>query len=423
MTIFPLSRQHLALRSCAATGLLLCLCATRVVAQEVKPPNFVMHTVDGEVGVGPIAGLTTTWDITLADGKRTKATGKDLMALRRVKPGLPAFPEDERIWLTNGDVITCAVQEFSGERLRFQPRLLAAANPDADISWQVPVSSVSMIWVRPPEGSGNIEDLRRRLLAERRRGDVLLLSNGDQLEGTVSSLSAQNAVIDMKDKKGVSVKREKIAVLVFGSEFARKPQTKGQFARVVLVNGCRLSIAAASVEEKGLACKTVAGDPVFIPLDQLVALDMHGGRSVYLSDLKPKQYEHTPYLGVSWPYRFDASVLGRDMYLNGGMFDKGIGMHSESRLIFELAGKYLWFESLVGLDSRSGREGSVQIQVLVDGKKVNADSAKELSGSDAPRSVRVNLSGAKELTLVVLFGNRGDVQDHVNWADARLLKR
>jgi hypothetical protein len=30
--------------------------------------------------------------------------------------------------------------------------------------------------------------------------------------------------------------------------------------------------------------------------------------------------------------------------------------------------------------------------------------------------------GGRELTLAVLFGRFGDVQAHVNWADARLIK-
>ena len=36
--------------------------------------------------------------------------------------------------------------------------------------------------------------------------------------------------------------------------------------------------------------------------------------------------------------------------------------------------------------------------------------------------VRVAVKGAKEATLVVEFGRGGDVGDHVNWADARLVK-
>ena len=39
-----------------------------------------------------------------------------------------------------------------------------------------------------------------------------------------------------------------------------------------------------------------------------------------------------------------------------------------------------------------------------------------------PLPVRVDVTGAKELTLAVEFGQGGDVEDHVNWADARLIR-
>ncbi len=47
---------------------------------------------------------------------------------------------------------------------------------------------------------------------------------------------------------------------------------------------------------------------------------------------------------------------------------------------------------------------------------------KELTGRDAPRLVRLDVRQAQTLTLVVDFGSQGDVQAHVNWADARLIR-
>jgi hypothetical protein len=143
---------------------------------------------------------------------------------------------------------------------------------------------------------------------------------------------------------------------------------------------------------------------------------------VYLSDLRPRDYKHTPYLGMRWPYTLDASVAGHELRVGGSTYDKGIGMHSESRLTFELGGGYQWFEAWVGLDDQTGREGSAVIGVLVDGKPRDLGPAKELTGAGKPLPIRLRVAGARELTLVVLFGRHGDVQDHVDWADARLIK-
>jgi beta-galactosidase len=97
-------------------------------------------------------------------------------------------------------------------------------------------------------------------------------------------------------------------------------------------------------------------------------------------------------------------------------------MHSQSRLTFTLAGGYQWFEAWVGLDDRTGRDGTVLVQVVLDGKPQDLGAAGELKGQEKPLPIRIPVAGVRELTLSVLFGRRGDVQDHVNWADARLIK-
>jgi hypothetical protein len=189
-----------------------------------------------------------------------------------------------------------------------------------------------------------------------------------------------------------------------------------------LDNGSRLILTSARSDGQVLNAKTELGATIQVAVDEIAGLDWYQGRAIYLSDLKPSRYGHIPYLDVHWPYRLDASVRGNPIRLAGSTYDKGIGMHSESRLTYDVSDGYHWFEALVGLDGETGKEGSVTIQVLVDGKPQDVGETEELTASNSPRSVRVPLTGAKELTLVVKFGRHGDVHDDVNWADARLIK-
>ena len=201
------------------------------------------------------------------------------------------------------------------------------------------------------------------------------------------------------------------------------PQPRGPFGHLVLANGARLALASAHADARRLTGKTLFGAEIEVAVSQVLALDLYQGKAVYLSDLKPASYEFRSYLGGErWPYVRDGSVAGADLRLAGGTYDKGVGMHSESRLTYALEGAYHHFEALVGLDERTGREGSVRIQVLVDRKAVDLGGAAELTRQNGPRQVRVNVAEARELTLVVEFGRRGHVQDHVDWVDARLLK-
>src|SRR5262249_47929596 len=132
-----------------------------------------------------------------------------------------------------------------------------------------------------------------------------------------------------------------------------------------------------------LTGKTLFGAAVSIPAKDLVALYVFQGRAVYLSDLKPRRYEHTPYLDVAWPYVADGSVAGRMLRVGGSVYDKGLGLHSASRLTYDLAGGYRRFEALVGLDDRSGRGGSARVQVLLDGKATAFD--REVTGRGGPQ--------------------------------------
>jgi hypothetical protein len=193
---------------------------------------------------------------------------------------------------------------------------------------------------------------------------------------------------------------------------------------LVLANGSRLALASASCADgHTLECKTLFDAAVKVTIDQVVALDLRLGRAVYLSDLKPRAYEHVSYLGLAWPYVADGSVAGGDLRLSSGTYDKGLGLHSQSRITYDLAGEYQYFEALVGFDE-SGRsqDGSVRIKVLVDGKAQDLGFSSELTAQAGPRPVRVKLVGARALTLLVEFGRRGDVNGRIDWADARMIK-
>ena len=74
------------------------------------------------------------------------------------------------------------------------------------------------------------------------------------------------------------------------------------------------------------------------------------------------------------------------------------------------------------MDPVTGRRGSALIRIRADGKDRSLPDGGILTASRLPVPVRVNLTGVKELTLVVDFGPAGDVGADVNWADAKLVE-
>jgi hypothetical protein len=285
----------------------------------------------------------------------------------------------------------------------------------------LPLPAVALIWFAAPEGAGDAEMLRRKLIAEKRARDLVLLRNGDVLEGVLDSLDEQKVRVEV-DKKTATVSIDRVAAIALNTELAAPLRPRGVHARAVLADGARLSLASAECDGETLTGTTLNGARVRLPVEQLVSLDFFQGCAVYLSDLTPAKYEHTPYLDVTWPLVADGSVTRRALRLGGSVYDKGLGLHSACRVTYRLDGNYRRFEALVGLDSETGKKGSARVGVLVDGKPRDLGIKDDLTIRTAPLPVRIDVTGAKELTLVVEFGRRGDAGDHVNWAEARLIK-
>jgi alpha-L-fucosidase 2 len=112
--------------------------------------------------------------------------------------------------------------------------------------------------------------------------------------------------------------------------------------------------------------------------------------------------------------------MGGPLSLRGQVFRKGLGTHSRCEIEYEIDERFRRFEALVGIDDDTAGQGSVVFRVLLDGREVWQTGP--VSGQAAPKKVEVDTSDAKRLTLVVDFGSLGDVQDHADWAEARLVE-
>ena len=106
-----------------------------------------------------------------------------------------------------------------------------------------------------------------------------------------------------------------------------------------------------------------------------------------------------------------------------------------SRVTYALGGEYRRFEARVGLDERSPSDvpTAAHVQVLVDGKPQNLGTAAELTRIGVARPLSIDVTGAKELALIVEFAGTvaegkflprvGAVPGHVDWAEARVVKK
>jgi hypothetical protein len=310
---------------------------------------------------------------------------------------------------------------LKNERVYFRH---AALNDGKEMS--LPLGQLAVYWRENLSGASGTEIERRRLAAATRVRDALLLQNGDTIEGSLNSIDATNAEIEV-NRKPVRVELSRIGAVALNTELADRSRPRGAYARVALSGpggaaGTRLTLVKATSDGTTLTGTAAAGTTLNVPLVHVAALDLFQGRAVYLSDLKPARAEAEPYLNVTWPTIADGNAAGQELRLSSGVFDKGLGMHARSTVTYRLDGSYRRFEAVVGLDPRCGRDGGARIGLRADGKRIDLGGDGLLRGSAAPLTVSVDLTGIKVLTLEADFGPRGDVRADVNWVDARLVK-
>jgi hypothetical protein len=192
---------------------------------------------------------------------------------------------------------------------------------------------------------------------------------------------------------------------------------------VFLTDGSRLEARALSWTPKRVTMRLYTEAEIALPGEAVVRVEVVGGRWTWLSQLEPVSFEHTPYLSLSWPWHRDRSVLGGPLRIGGVTFVRGVGVHSQSRLVYEIGDGFREFFSHIGLDDTAGPLGDVDIAVRVDGE---TRYRKQHIGISAPGAaaepIRVPLDGGNRLELLVTFGRHGDVQDRFNWAGAALIR-
>jgi hypothetical protein len=140
----------------------------------------------------------------------------------------------------------------------------------------------------------------------------------------------------------------------------------------------------------------------------------------YLSDREATASRYVGYVGPTRPYRRDATVDGHPLRLAGQTYDRGLGCQSRTLLAYRLAPDDRRFQALVGLDDGAGPLGSVVFRVLVDGHERYASPL--MSVRDVPQFIDIDVAGAKSLILATEFGDRGEVRDHADWVEARLIR-
>ena len=380
-------------------------------------PVFTALLTDGTTVAGQIRRLGEKEGLTLAtdQGEDRPVPFDRLVKLTREGASPPTNAEGGEIVLfPDGDrIVRCKV----GKTSEFAVGVHSFALEDLSI----PLDGILGLILNTPSDPAAADALIARVRTEPRESEVVWLANGDKLPGLFAGLDEKKLTFQATTGK-LELPRSDSGVIALG--FAqgqvsyRRPA--GPYLELTLLDGSRLGVTRARVERGQVVGTTRFDAEVRLPIGELALVHALNGPVAYLSDRETSGAIYEPYVGPTRNYRRNATVAGEVLRVGGRPFDRGLGTQSRTLLVYTLEPGAKRFQAQVALDDRAGPLGSVVFKVRVD-RTIRYESPPMTAG-EPPRSIDIDLAGAKALILMTEFGERGDVQDLADWIEARIIR-
>ena len=401
-------------RRIAFLTLVFALAGGRAVAATVT-------TVDDKTITGTLAGLSPAKLDVSTDKGAVSLAAEDVVSVVLQPAGKPAAGT-HAMMLRNGDTIYGTISgdagdKASGDKLQVKSASLGAVSvsiSDVD-SLLFDASDKPQAEPAPAAAGGPAAPPRTK--------DELLLRNGDTLAGVSVRFGKEALIFDCSlGKVDIPFSRIRSVRLAAVGQPYKEPDALLVSAACTDVS--TITGSAAQLQGQTLSITSTLGTGFKLPIGAVSRLEFKNGRLVYVSDLEPSEVKETPLFDERpWHWRRDRSVAGNPIKMGGKVWRKGLGVHSRCDLTYDLAGKFKRFLGDVGIDDEVAG-GNVEIRIYLDGNQVfpTGQAKAVVSKKSGPVAVDVDVSGGKKLTLVVDFGEELHVNDHADWANARLTR-
>jgi hypothetical protein len=256
----------------------------------------------------------------------------------------------------------------------------------------------------------------------RRREDVVTLGNGDLLRGIIGDV-ADGKVTVQTDAGPSNVPLGSVTQINFAATAGSSAPANG--FRVRFDDGS--SIVASSLTLADDKAQLSFGKQAAREIEtaRIAAVEQVNGPVSWLSSRPAAENVYVPFMGTArtGAARMDRNWTGLDPIRFGArQYAHGIGVHSYSRLSWNLDDKYASFRTQYAIDTKDANtKADVVVRVLLDGK-VAYEQAHVRAGT-LSAVVALDLKGAKKLTLEIDYGDNMDTQDRLNWIEPALLKK
>jgi hypothetical protein len=378
-------------------------------------PTVRVTTIEGEVVDGSLAADAAPEHVAIVtpEGRRAiRFDGLSLLELRHEPPPAATRLGDAVLLLAGGGRLAGRIIESTEDGFVAETALGERTS--------IRFGDLTAIRFREPQDDSRPEGLFADAIARRAPGvDVLITSDAFDaapLRGSLRSLDAAGGAF-VFDGRERSFRTEKVYAIVLAPPPGEPPKP-GALAE--LRDGSILPGRLVAVDDAVIRFDASVGGEHAWPIERVARLRIHSPRVTYVSDLSPIRQAVEGRLHRDWPVGIDETVAGKALTLGGRRFERGLGVHSRTELVYRIDGGFERFVAVIGIDDAFRPRGSVVFRIVGDGA-VRFDSGP-VTGRDEPRHVNGPVGGVRELSLIVDFGADLDLADHAIWGDARLLR-
>ncbi|MFV0442241.1 MAG: NPCBM/NEW2 domain-containing protein [Planctomycetaceae bacterium] len=358
-------------------------------------------------------------DIRRDSGQLGSLPRRELRSIRfrsrdQVQEAISAEPRQKyHITFTNGDWITATQIRFDGEQLGLS---FAAAAPNEEL--RIPVEFISRVACHSDDVALD-RQIDQLLIRGPARSDAVWLTNGDRVEGELTSLDDAGCKV-LAAAGVVDIDGNQWWGLTFDPELGTVPPTPEMWAWLQLANGDRISATEVQRDASHWRVTSVHGFECRLAFESVARVDFWGDRGQPLTSI-PFEVDYRPFLTAIPPALLDRSVIISPLTITDSQYSWGIGVWSGTSLRWTVPEGFNSFESLVGIDRTANGRGSVDFVVRVDGE-VRVRSGRRSGADEALLLGPVDVHGGQQLELRAEFSDEADLHDLANWCRPVLRK-
>lgn len=411
----PSNRSRASLRGVLAViGVVVLVSSSHLSAAAGE--SIVVETCDRRVLEGELARWTgSEIHIRLPSGTIEKVSRENLFEVvhqsTNCSPSVPSAAG--AVYLVSGDVLRLRPMRVEEENL--------LATWEGFPTWPVvslPLTAIRGVIFQSPDDPSQRRRWEAAIFDAAPGQDVAYLRNRDRVPGTWEGLD--DTFVTFSSTNIARLDRAGIGCLVLDPDLLDKTSERLPAGVVTLTDGSVVMVSTWELSDNSrLSFRMTTGAVLDVDWNDVNRVQFFGPRLISLSEAPPR-VEMTPFLSRVWPANRNRSVRGGTPRVGGQIEHLGWGVHSRTRLTFDVPSDAGFLRTDVGLDDELGARGDAEARI-VQGDRV-LWSGRVHSGERRLSTGWIAIQPGEPVELVADFGARADVGDEVNWLNPVFLR-